>query len=50
MANLNYAKKDLQMADFKGKNLAFANMRGADLQEADLREANLKGEAQYKPK
>ena len=42
MANLNYAKKDLQMADFKGKNLAFANMRGADLQEADLREANLK--------
>ena len=42
MAGSNYAKKDLQKADFKGKNLAFADMRGADLQEADLSEANLK--------
>jgi hypothetical protein len=42
VADSNYAKKDLQKADFKGQNLAFANMRGADLQEADLSEANLK--------
>ena len=42
MADLNFSKKDLQQADFKGQNLAFANMRGADLQEADFSKANLK--------
>jgi hypothetical protein len=42
MADLNFSKKDLQKADFKGKNLGLANMRGADLQGADLTEANLK--------
>jgi len=42
MSVLNFYKKDLQKADFKGQNLGLANMRGANLEEADLSGANLK--------